>query len=128
MTPSRRRRKAPGATSRGGWGNAHQRRRAAIAPLVNAGEATCARCHEQIHAGEEWHLDHNGARDGSLGVSATARTRQSLDAAQYVQQPYRWSQRWCDNLPVGTVNLDGGRNPEINVGDGEWQPVDDTRS
>jgi hypothetical protein len=30
--------------------------------------------------------------------------------------------------PVGTVNLDGGRNPEIYVGNGEWQPLDDTRS
>jgi hypothetical protein len=26
--------------------------------------------------------------------------------------------------PVGTVNLDGGRNPEIYVGNGEWQPLD----
>ena len=64
-----RRRKPPGATTRGGWGNHHQRRRAAIAPLVNAGKATCARCHEPIHAGEEWHLDHNDTRDGYLGVS-----------------------------------------------------------
>ena len=65
----KRRRKPPGATTRGGWGAAHQRRRAAIAPIVNAGKATCARCGEPIHAGEEWHLDHNDARDGYLGVS-----------------------------------------------------------
>jgi hypothetical protein len=38
------------------------------------------------------------------------------------QQPYRWSQRWYDNPPVGTINDDGGRNPEIYVGNGGWQP------
>ena len=69
-------------------------------------------------------------RDGYLGVShaicnlregankTNARRRPDPD----VQQPYRWSQRWCDDPPVGTVNLDGGRNPEIYVGNGEWQP------
>ena len=65
----RRRRKPPGATTRGGWGSAYQRRRAAIASLVNAGKATCCRCHELIHPGDEWHLDHNDSRDGYLGVS-----------------------------------------------------------
>ena len=58
---ARRRRKPHGATSNGGWGHHHQQRRAAIAPLVNAGKATCARCHEPIRAGEEWRLDHNDA-------------------------------------------------------------------
>ena len=66
---SHRRRKPSGATTRGGWGHEHQRRRAAIAPLVNAGNATCARCQQPIHACESWHLDHNDARDGYLGVS-----------------------------------------------------------
>ena len=63
-----RRRRPPGATTRGGWGHYHQRRRAVIAPLVNGGNATCCRCHEPIHAGEPWHLDHNDTRDGYLGV------------------------------------------------------------
>ena len=66
---ARRRRKPLGATTNGGWGHRHQQRRAAIAPFVNADKATCARCHEPIHAGEEWHLDHNDTRDGYLGVS-----------------------------------------------------------
>ena len=85
---SRRRRKPPGATSRGGWGNAHQRRRAAIAPIVNAGKATCARCNEPIHQGEEWHLDHNDTRDGYLGVAHAAcnlreeRTRPTASVAR----------------------------------------------
>ncbi len=133
MPPNgRRRRKPPGATTRGGWGHRHQQRRAAIAPLVNAGKALCARCGEPIHAGEPWHLDHTDTRDGYLGVShASCNTRDGANKTNarrrpdpYVQQPYRWSQRWCDNPPVDTINLDGGRNPEIYVGNGEWQPLD----
>ena len=128
---SRRRRKPPGATSRGGWGNAHQRRRAAIAPLVNAGKATCARCLEPIHQGEEWHLDHNDTRDGYLGVSHAAcnlrdgahKTNGKRRPHPFVQQPYRWSQRWFDDPRVGTINYDGGRNPQIYLGNGEWQPL-----
>ena len=34
----------------------------------------------------------------------------------YVERPYRWSQRWHDDPPIGTINLDGGRNPEIYSG------------
>ena len=40
-----------------------------------------------------------------------------------MERPYRWSQRWYDDPPIGTVNLDGGRNPEIYLGNGEWQPL-----
>ena len=39
--------------------------------------------------------------------------------------PLKWSRRWCEDPPVGTINLDGGRNPEIHIGNGEWQPLDD---
>jgi hypothetical protein len=42
-----------------------------------------------------------------------------------VERPYRWSQRWRDDPPVGNVNYDGGRNPEIYLGNGEWQPLDE---
>ena len=42
----------------------------------------------------------------------------------YVQLPYRWSRRWFDDPPVGTINYDGGHNPEIYVGNGDWQPID----
>jgi len=104
---SGRRRKPPGATTRGGWGAAHQRRRAAIAPLVNAGKATCCRCHQPIHAGEEWHLDHNDTRDGYLGVShASCNLRDGANKTSgrrppdlSVERPYRWSRRWRDYPP-----------------------------
>ena len=125
-----RRRKRRGATTLGGWGHAHQRRRAAIAPIVNAGRATCARCNETIHAGEEWRLDHNDARDGYLGVSrtppatfATEPRRQTVDrgADLFIEQPYRWSQRWHDD---GTIVF--GHERVIYLGNGEWQPLDGT--
>jgi hypothetical protein len=127
---SRRRRKPPGATTRGGWGSAHQRRRAAIAPLVNAGQATCCRCTEPIHPGDDWHLDHTDARDGYLGVShASCNLRDGANKTNGKrpppppEKPYKWSQRWYDDPPIGTINLDGGRNPEIYIGNGEWQPL-----
>jgi hypothetical protein len=129
---TRRRRKPPGATTQGGWGHDHQRRRAAIAPHVNAGHATCCRCHEPIHAGEGWHLDHTENRDGYLGVAhaycnlaAAAHKVNGQRRATLVspEQPYRWSQRWYENPPVGTINFDGGCNPEVYVGEGQWQPL-----
>ena len=128
MTP--RRRKPPGATTRGGWGHDHQRRRAAIAPHVNAGNATCCRCHEPIHAGEEWHLDHTDSRDGYLGVShAYCNLRDGANKTNErrhvttVERPYRWSQRWHDDPPIGTVVL--GHEHVIYQGNGDWQPLED---
>ena len=37
------------------------------------------------------------------------------------ERPYRWSQRYV--RPVGTIDDDGGRTPEIYVANGEWQPL-----
>ena len=34
-------------------------------------------------------------------------------------------QRWHDDPLVGTVNCDGGRNPEICLGNGDWHPLGD---
>ena len=127
---SRHRRKPPGATTRGGWGNAHQRRRAAIAPIVNAGKATCCRCNEPIHAAEDWHLDHTDNREGYLGVShATCNLRDGANKTNrrrppqpFVEMPHRWSQRWYDDPPIGTVVL--GHEQVIYLGNGEWQPLD----
>jgi hypothetical protein len=134
MNGRSRRRKPPGATTRGGWGHVHQRRRAAIAPLVNAGKATCCRCHQPIQPGDDWHLDHNDTRDGYLGVShASCNLRDGANKTNgrrprdsFVEQPYRWSRRWRDDPPVGTINFDGGRNPEIYAGNGDWQRLEPT--
>jgi hypothetical protein len=50
------------------------------------------------------------------------RSQSNGNAARLEELPYRRSQRWCDDPPVGTVNLDGGRSPEIHMGGGEWAP------
>jgi hypothetical protein len=122
-----RRRKPSGATTRGGWGINHQRRRAAIAPYVNAGKATCCRCHQPIEPGEEWHLDHNDDRNGYAGVAhapcnlaAGADKVNGQRHANRDDHPLRWSRRWYDTAPLGTVNLNGGQDPEIYMGDGNW--------
>jgi len=68
-----------------------------------------------------------------LGVShaycnlraAADKTNGSRPAPQFEERPYKWSQRWFDNPPIGTINLDGGRNPEIYIGNGEWKPLDE---
>jgi hypothetical protein len=96
-------------------------RRAAIARWSNAGKATCARRGEPIQPEDEWHVDHNDARDGYLGVSCAAgnlrdgghTTTGKRRPHPFVQQPYRWSQRWFDDPPIGTISYDGRRNPEI---------------
>ena len=93
--------------------------------------ATCARCNEPIHPDAEWHLDHNDTRDGYLGVSHAScnlsaganKPNARRRPEPYVQQPYRRSRRWYDDPPIGTINYDGGRNPEIYLGNGEWQPL-----
>ena len=105
-------------------------------PLVNAGKATCARCHNPIHAGEEWHLDHNDDRAGYLGVSHSyCNLRAAADKShgrrpshpQFEERPYKWSRRWFDDPPVGTIIL-GGERVQIYIGNGEWQPLDDTET
>ena len=115
-------------------GHEHQRRRAAIAPLVNAGKATCCRCHEPSHAGEDWPLDHSADRNGYLGraharcnrAAAAAVTNGRRPQQPFAERPYKWSQRWRDDPPIGTINYDGGQNPEIYLGNGEWQPLGET--
>jgi hypothetical protein len=130
-----RKRKPPGATTRGGWGHNHQRRRAQLAPYVNAGKATCCRCHEPIHPGEEWHLDHDDTdRRVYLGVSharcnlaaGAHKVNANRTAPRFEERPYKWSQRWYDDPPIGTIVL--GHERVIYLGNGEWQPLDDEGS
>jgi hypothetical protein len=52
-----------------GYGAAHRSMRAQYARLVEAGGATCARCHRPISAGEPFDLDHSPDRTSYLGVS-----------------------------------------------------------
>jgi len=58
-------------------------------------------------------------------ICATARTRQTHAAAQTRTSSSPTGGRNAGaNPPVGTINLDGGRNPEIYVGNGEWVPLE----
>jgi hypothetical protein len=110
-----------------------------IAPLVRAGKATCARCGEPIHPeDDDWHLDHNADRNGYLGPSharcnlaagaAVVNGRRSAQAQpDQPEKPYRWSQRWYDDPPIGTINYDGGRNPEVYADNGKWTPLEGSR-
>ena len=109
---------------------------AATAPYVNAGNATCARCHEPIHAGEEWHLDHNDTRDGYLGVShAYCNLRDGCQQDQRTPPARRSSSSGptagrnagTTTRPSARSTTTAARNPEIYVGNGDWQPLDETR-
>jgi hypothetical protein len=40
-----------------------------------------------------------------------------------VEEPKRWSRRWCDEPPVGTQVFLGGGLVEVHVGRGMWQTV-----
>jgi len=43
------------------------------------------------------------------------------------EKPYRWSQRWFDDPPVGTAVTLGDGRAEVYVGRGEWvvAPISD---
>lgn len=88
------------------------RRRPAIAPLVNAGRATCARCGEPIHAGEEWHLGHNNTRDGYLGVSHSACNLQAPPQSPTAVDHYRTSRSApTSGHNAGTTTRRSARTP-----------------
>ncbi len=46
-------------TAQRGYGAAHDRLRKRWKPIVDAGEATCARCHQPIFPGTPWDLGHD---------------------------------------------------------------------
>jgi hypothetical protein len=98
--------------------------------MVASGRAVCARCLEPIEPGTEWHLDHSDNRSGYLGVShATCNLRDGANKTNGKrppappERPYRWSQRWYDDPPVGTIVF--GYERVIYLGNGEWQPLDE---
>jgi hypothetical protein len=51
-------------TTARGYGARHRRLRRALAPIVAAGLATCARCGRPILAGEPWDLGHDDVDRG----------------------------------------------------------------
>jgi hypothetical protein len=59
--------KTPGGTTKGGWGNQHQKLRKALLP--SAYGTPCVRCGLPMLPGQKLHLDHNDDRTGWLGFS-----------------------------------------------------------
>jgi hypothetical protein len=51
-----------GTTSQRGYGTVHQRLRARLQPLVDAGLAQCWRCEQLIDPGDDWDLGHDDDR------------------------------------------------------------------
>ena len=100
--------------------------------MVATGTVRCARCHELIGREEKWELDHRDDGRGWLGAShqrcnsrAGWERMVSLNgsAGGFEERPYKWSQRWFQDPPVGTtVNLGDGM-VEVHVGGGLWQTI-----
>lgn len=57
-------------TTKGGWGNEHQKLRKLLLPQAYG--QRCARCGLPMLPGQELHLDHNDSRTGWLGFSHAA--------------------------------------------------------
>jgi hypothetical protein len=62
--------KAPGGTTKGGWGYKHQKLRKALLPTAYG--KPCSRCGLPMQPWQELHLDHNDDRTGWLGFSHKA--------------------------------------------------------
>ena len=108
-----RKRKHPGATTRGGWGYLHQQRRRELDRLVRAGAVKCARCGQRIQKHEQWALDHTDDRNGYLGASHARCNAQAgankANRNRHHGLPVKrnWSRRWTDNPDPGTyIRLD----------------------
>jgi hypothetical protein len=101
-----------------------------LAPVVATGTVNCARCGEMIEPGAKWELDHKDDGRGWLGPSHAKCNRRAGWEAMirsqngkgngFEEQPYRWSQRWSDDLPVGTQVGLGNGMCEVYLGAGQW--------
>lgn len=58
---------ARGTRQQRGYDAQHDRERATWAPLVDAGDITCPRCHQRIDPGEPWDLGHTDDRRSWTG-------------------------------------------------------------
>ena len=97
---SRRRRTPPGATTRGGWGSSHQKRRAAIAPLVNAGKSNL-RPLQRAHPPQE---------DGTSTTTKPATATSELRMPPAISEPPPQSQTAADHYRISRNGRTGGRN------------------
>lgn len=68
---------ATASTTARGYGASHQRMRKKYRPLVESGQAVCARCGEPIAPTDLWELDHAEDRSTYLGPSHRACNRRA---------------------------------------------------
>lgn len=76
-----------GSRKQRGYGTDHQRLRLALAPLVQAGRATCWRCGLPIAPDDAWHVGHDdhdrtrtrGTEHASCNLSAAGRASHGLE-------------------------------------------------
>jgi hypothetical protein len=122
-----RKRKPPGATTRGGWGHMHQQRRQ-LEPLVRAGAVNCARCGRRVEPHEQFALDHTDDRNGYLGAShASCNARAGAHKANRNRHhglpvTHVWSRRWTDNPEPGTFMYLDRETADYYDGN-EWRTV-----
>ena len=78
------------------------------------------RAHRRVRAfiqQARYHDPHGASRHRSIGLSRrVARAHTFTEARPYVEQPYRWSQRWFDDPPIGTIVFLGNGNDEGQIG------------
>ena len=76
--------KKPGSTTKGGWGNQHQKLRKRLLPQAYG--QPCTRCGRPMLPGQKLHLDHNDSRTGWLGFShAACNLRAAAKKARAIQ-------------------------------------------
>lgn len=80
-----------GSTTARGYGAQHQAERTKWAKVVEAGEASCARCHKPIKADESYDLDHDDDRTGYIGVSHVSCNRSAGGRNGAAVTNARWS-------------------------------------
>jgi hypothetical protein len=133
------RKKRPYPTQR--YSAPHRKMRERLVPIVATGTVRCARCDELISPDAKWELDHKDDGRGWLGPSHANCNRhagwEQMIRSQsgngngggpgFIERPYRWSQRWSDDPPVGTQVGFGNGKVEVYLGDGQWsepRPLD----
>lgn len=87
---TRARDRARGTSTQRGYGSGYQRLRASLAPIVEAGRATCWRCGTPIDRLEAWHLGHadndrsiiRGPEHARCNLSAAGRASHGLAPRQ----------------------------------------------
>jgi hypothetical protein len=77
-----------------GYGYAHQQERKRWKPVVEAGQAVCARCNEPIAPDAKWDLDHTDDRQAYRGPSHRACNRRTVshlkEQVEAAQSAYSW--------------------------------------